>query len=65
MLGLSEKTMTQLEKLAEDLRELISRGSHDSRPALGDVEWELEKRRWREDAQPNSGKVSKDDAGPP
>jgi hypothetical protein len=54
MIGLAEKTLPQLESLAEELREVISRDSQHPRAELEDVEWELEKRRWRKDSRPRS-----------
>jgi len=54
MIGLAEKTLPELESLAEGLREVISRDSQHPRADLEDVEWELEKRRWRKDSRPRS-----------
>jgi hypothetical protein len=56
MIGLAEKTVAELESLAEELREMISRDPQHSRADLGDVEWEMEKRHWRNDAGPDSDK---------
>jgi hypothetical protein len=56
MIGLADKTLVELEGLAQKLRAMISRDSQHSRAELGDVEWEIEKRLWREDARPDSNK---------
>jgi chaperonin cofactor prefoldin len=64
MIGLAEKTLAELESLAQDLRAMISRDPQLSQAELGDVEWEMEKRHWRKDARPDADKqVVKD--GPP
>jgi hypothetical protein len=52
MIGMAEKTLAELESLAQDLRVMISRDPQHSRAGLEDVEWEIEKRRWRKDARP-------------
>jgi hypothetical protein len=54
MNGLAEKNLAELESLAHELREMISRDPQRSRAELGDVEWEIEKRLWRKDARPDS-----------
>ncbi len=59
---MAEKTLAELESLAQELHELISRDPQHSRADLGDVEWEIEKRHWRNDSRQHSGKqVAKDD----
>ncbi|MGZ4825041.1 MAG: hypothetical protein ACXVZT_10495 [Terriglobales bacterium] len=52
MIGLAEKMLADLESLAEELRAAIVRDPQHPRADLEDVEWELEKRRWRKDSQP-------------
>ena len=50
MIGLDEKNVTELEALAVDLHERIARDPQHSgkeRIELADIEWEIEKRRWR------------------
>lgn len=50
MIGLDEKSVTELEALAADFRERIAQDPQNSgkeRIELSDVEWEMEKRRWR------------------
>ncbi len=54
MIGLAEKTLAELESLAEELRAVISRDPQHPRADLEDVEWDLEKRRWRKDSRPLS-----------
>ena len=56
MIGMAEKTLAELESLAQDLRAMISRDPQHSRAGLEDVEWEIEKRHWRKDARPDSNK---------
>jgi len=56
MIGMADKTLAELESLAQDLRVMISRDPQHSRAGLGDVEWEIEKRHWRKDARPDSYK---------
>ena len=66
MIGLAEKTLAELESLAQELRARISDDPQHSRADLGDVEWELEKRYWRDQARPHSnGQVTKNDASAP
>jgi hypothetical protein len=60
MIGMAEKTLAELEGLAQELHEMISRDPQHSRADLGDVEWEMEKRHWRKDAGPDSKQVVKD-----
>ncbi len=52
MIGLAEKSVAELESLAQELRAMIALNPEQSRSDLGDVEWELEKRKWRRDASP-------------
>lgn len=47
MIGLAEKSLAELESLAQELREIIARDPQHSRADLGDVEWEIDKRHWR------------------
>jgi hypothetical protein len=54
MIGLAEKTLAELESLAQELRARISRDPEHPRAELGDVEWEIEKRHWRDQARPHS-----------
>jgi hypothetical protein len=62
MIGLAERTLAELESLAQELREMTSRDPQHSRADLGDVEWEMEKRQWRKDVPPDSNKqVAKGD----
>jgi hypothetical protein len=62
MIGLAEETLAGLENLARELRGMISRDPQHSRAELGDVEWEIEKRRWRKGERPHSNEeVAKDD----
>jgi hypothetical protein len=53
MIGLDTKSVTELQALATDIRERIAQDPEHSgkqRIELGDVEWEIEKRRWRKQA---------------
>ncbi len=50
MIGLADKSLEELESLAQELRAKLALDLHQSRADLGDVEWELEKRKWRKDA---------------
>jgi hypothetical protein len=53
MTGLDEKSLAELEAMSADFREQIERDPQHSRVEqvqLEDVEWEIEKRRWRRDA---------------
>jgi hypothetical protein len=53
MIGLDTKSATELEALAVDFQERISRDPQHTgkeRIELADVEWEIEKRRWRKQA---------------
>lgn len=59
MVGLAEKTVAELESLAQELREVVSRDPQHPRAELGDVEWEMEKRNWRRDAGPDSNKQAR------
>jgi hypothetical protein len=45
--GWSETTLADLEVLAADLREQVARDPQHSGVELKDVEWEIEKRNWR------------------
>jgi hypothetical protein len=54
MIGLEKKTVAELESMAEELRAVISRDPQHTRADLEDIEWELEKRRWRKDSGPLS-----------
>jgi hypothetical protein len=61
MIGLAEKTLAELESLAEELREMIARDPQYSRAELEDIEWEMEKRLWRNEARSHSDtEVTKD-----
>jgi hypothetical protein len=65
MIGLAEKTLAELETLAQELCDMISRDPQHSRADLGDVEWEMEKRHWRKDTPPDSNRqVAKGDPAP-
>ena len=62
MIGLAEKTLAELESLAQELRALISRDPQHPRGEVEDVEWEIEKRHWRSDSRPHPNKqVAKND----
>jgi hypothetical protein len=62
MIGLEEKTLAELESLAQKLRAMISSDPQYPRAGLEDVEWEIEKRNWRNDSRPHSNKqVAKND----
>jgi len=50
MNSLDEKSVTDLEVLAADLRQQMARDPQHSSAELADVEWELEKRNWRKQA---------------
>lgn len=54
MIGLADKSVAELEGLAQELRAMIALDPQHSRADLGDVEWELEKRKWRTNAAPAS-----------
>jgi hypothetical protein len=56
MNGLAEKTLVELESLANELRETISHDPQHPRAELENVEWEIEKRRWRRDERPHASK---------
>jgi hypothetical protein len=56
MIGLAEKGLAELEALAADFRKQIALDPQHSRAELGDIEWELEKRRWRKEPQPGSNR---------
>jgi len=50
MIGLDAKSVTELEAMAADFRERIARDPQQAgkeKVELADVEWEIEKRRWR------------------
>jgi hypothetical protein len=52
MTGLGDKSVAELEVLAADLRAELARQVQRSpveQIALEDIQWELEKRRWRKD----------------
>jgi hypothetical protein len=52
MNGLGDKSVAELEALAADLRAELARQvprSPVEQIALEDIEWEIEKRRWRKD----------------
>jgi hypothetical protein len=62
MIGLAEKTLAELESLAQKLRAMISSDPQHPRAGLEDVEWEIEKRNWRNDSRPHPNKqVAKND----
>lgn len=51
-MGLAEKSAAELEALAADLRGRLARDPQHSpveQIDLADVEWEIEKRRWRKE----------------
>jgi hypothetical protein len=53
MIGLDTKSVIELEALVTDIRQRIAQHPENSgkeRIELGDVEWEIEKRRWRKQA---------------
>jgi hypothetical protein len=54
MIGLAEKGMAELEALAADFRKQIALDPQYSKAELGDIEWEIEKRRWRKEPPPSS-----------
>ncbi|MGI9102579.1 MAG: hypothetical protein ACR2IF_09070 [Terriglobales bacterium] len=59
---MAEKTLAELESLAEEMRAVIARDYKYPRAELEDVEWELEKRRWRRDSPPHPKKqTARDD----
>ena len=50
---LDEQSLAELEAISADFREQIARAPQQSGPEqaqLQDVEWEMEKRRWRREA---------------
>ena len=50
MIGLDTKSVNELEALAREIRERIAQDpehSTNERVELGNLEWEIEKRRWR------------------
>ena len=62
MIDLPEKTLVELESVAQRLRELIAQDPQHSRAELQDVEWEIEKRQWRSEAQsPPNGRLPNQD----
>lgn len=64
MIDLPDKTLAELESLAEELRVTIARDPQHSVAELRDVEWEIDKRQWRNVARPDSHKqAAKDDPG--
>ncbi len=55
MTGLNEKSLAELEAMSADFRGQIAQAPQHSRTEqvqLGDVEWEIEKRSWRQEALP-------------
>lgn len=54
MIGLAEKGLAELEAMAADFREQMALDPQHSRAELGDIEWEMEKRRWRREPQPSA-----------
>ena len=50
MNGLDEKSLAELKVLAADLHEQITRNPQHPRIELQNVEWEIEKRSWRNPA---------------
>ena len=54
MIGLAEKTLAELESLAQEMRATMARDPQRPRAELGDVEWEIEKRHWRDQARLDS-----------
>ena len=54
MTGLDEKSLTQLEAMSADFRRQIAQAPQQSgleQVQLADLEWEVEKRSWRREAQ--------------
>ena len=47
MTGLDEKSLADLENLARELRAQLAQNPQHPRAELQDVEWEIEKRSWR------------------
>ena len=47
MNGWDEKSVAELEVRAADLRRQVARDPQHSPAELADVEWEIEKRNWR------------------
>ena len=65
MIDLPDKTLAELEKLAEELRAAIARDPQHPTAELGDVMWEIQKRQWRNEAWSYSDKrATKDGPGP-
>lgn len=54
MIGLAEKALAELEAMAADFREQMALDPQHSPAELGDIEWEMEKRRWRREPQPSA-----------
>lgn len=66
MIDLPDKTLAELESLAEELRAAIARDPHHPSVELGDVMWEIQKRQWRDHAQPHPNQPpAKDDPAHP
>ena len=62
MIDLPDKTLPELEGLAEELRATIARDPQHPTAELGDVLWEIQKRQWRNEAWSYLSKdVTKDD----
>ena len=47
MIDLPDKTLPELESLAEELRAAIARDPQHPTGELGDVMWEIQKRHWQ------------------
>ena len=65
MIDLPDKTLPELEKLAEELRADIARDPQHPTAELGDVLWEIQKRQWRNEtwSYPNKD-ATKDQSSP-
>jgi hypothetical protein len=61
MIDLPDKTLPELETLAEELRAAIARDPQHPTVELGDVMWEIQKRQWRNEAWSYPGKGSTKD----
>ena len=65
MIELPDKTLAELEQLAEELRAAIARDPRHPTAELGNVMWEIQKRQWRNEpwSYPNKP-VTKDEPSP-
>ncbi len=65
MTGLAEKSLTELQVMAANLREQIARDPQQPRTELQDIEWEIEKRHWKKDLPTaNTSKTNKQTSQP-